>query len=306
MPAYSTHYIFAKELEKQIEASVDFRLDSRALIIGAQGPDIFFFHRILPWMCGKTLCKTASKLHRAKPEKIFEAMREYIGVSHKADIAKSYACGFFLHYALDRKCHPFVYAKQNEMVKKSPFMNPHTAHNTIEFAMDSYLLNKRMKIEKPYLFDTYSTISTDSAVNNEIGKMMSFVVAKTLGVDASPKSVVRAIEDTKYIQRASGGKSKIKKPILSVIEAALAPLTKNFKFTAFMRPKDLEKAKKYGNINHIEWQSPFSGEKSSESFEELFEKAKPEALDMLHSFFNGEPCDEITKNISFLTGVKVE
>ena len=78
MPAYSTHYIFAKELKDTIENQVDFKLDEAAYYIGTQGPDIFFDHRIMPWMLGKSLRKTGSKLHRAKPSEIFENMREYI------------------------------------------------------------------------------------------------------------------------------------------------------------------------------------------------------------------------------------
>ena len=67
MPAYSTHYIFAKELKDTIENQVDFKLDEAAYYIGTQGPDIFFDHRVMPWMLGKSLRKTGSKLHRAKP-----------------------------------------------------------------------------------------------------------------------------------------------------------------------------------------------------------------------------------------------
>ena len=61
MPAYSTHYIFAKELKDTIENQVDFKLDEAAYYIGTQGPDIFFDHRVMPWMLGKSLRKTGSK-----------------------------------------------------------------------------------------------------------------------------------------------------------------------------------------------------------------------------------------------------
>ena len=50
MPAYSTHYIFAKELKEEIENCVEFKLNNAALFIGTQGPDIFFDHRVMPWM----------------------------------------------------------------------------------------------------------------------------------------------------------------------------------------------------------------------------------------------------------------
>ena len=154
MPAYSTHYIFAKELKEEIENCIEFKLNNAALFIGTQGPDIFFDHRILPWMIGKSMRKIGSLLHRAKPSDILDKMREYINLSESKGIAKSYAAGFILHYALDRSCHPYVYALQNKMVEKHPHLNSHTAHNTIEFSMDTYLLTKRLKTENAYLFDT--------------------------------------------------------------------------------------------------------------------------------------------------------
>ena len=83
MPAYSTHYIFAKELKEKIEQNVDFKLNEAALFIGTQGPDIFFDHRVMPWMIGKSMRKIGSLLHRSKPSEIFDKMREYINLSNE-------------------------------------------------------------------------------------------------------------------------------------------------------------------------------------------------------------------------------
>ena len=41
MPAYSTHYIFAKELKEKIENCVEFKLNDAALFIGTQGRTYF-------------------------------------------------------------------------------------------------------------------------------------------------------------------------------------------------------------------------------------------------------------------------
>ena len=66
MPAYSTHYIFAKELKEEIENCVEFKLNDAALFIGTQGPDIFFDHRVLPWMIGKSMRKIAPAQSKAE------------------------------------------------------------------------------------------------------------------------------------------------------------------------------------------------------------------------------------------------
>ena len=78
MPAFSTHYLFARELMEQIEAMTpETRLDPDAVYYGTQGPDVLFFHRILPTMPGKSCNPAGSRMHRANPNVLFEAMLRY-------------------------------------------------------------------------------------------------------------------------------------------------------------------------------------------------------------------------------------
>ncbi len=305
MPAFSSHYIFAKELMPFIKENADFTVNEGAVLFGTQGPDIFFSHRALPWMIGKTLRKTGSLLHRTKPEITVNAMIDYANASPNKDIAKSYLYGFILHYALDRKCHPFVYAKQNEIIRKKPYLNGHSVHNTIEFSADVYLLNKRMKIKKPHLFDTCSTVPTDKTVIDEIGRMWEYVLPRATGKKITQKQAITALVDEKKIQKYTTDKSGFKRILLSPIETIAAPLTKNYKITSFIRPRDLEKAKKYVNIENSKWVSPY-GIESADSFEQLFDKAKEEAKQMLLLLKDGATGAEITGNLSFLTGVEVK
>lgn len=306
MPAFSTHYIFAKEMLAAVKEISDFEINEEAFFYGAQGPDIFFFHRVFPWMIGKPLRKTGSLLHRSKPSDIFESMRKYCIKSSKKSIALSYVCGFILHYALDRNCHPYVYFLENKITEKNRLTNPHTAHNIVEFSMDSYLLNKRMGIKNPEKFDTAQTLGGSDDVIREIGKLLSYTVGKVTQTKITPHQAETALRDLKYIQKLTLDKYGVKRFFLTILETLLAPFSKNFKFTAMMRPRDLEKSKKYGNIDNKIWQSPFNDGKRNESFEELFELSKKDAKRMLCAFNSGENCKTFTDNLSFLTGVETE
>lgn len=306
MPAFSTHYIFAKELVPFLKETADFEVNEDAVFLGTQGPDIFFFHRILPWMNGKSLRKYGSMLHRSKPEILFENMRKYCEISNEPSIAKSYTYGFILHYALDRNCHPYVYFLQNKITDVHKLTNPHTAHNTIEFSIDSYLLNKRFGIKEPVKFNTAEIITDDKNVIEEVGRLLEYIVPKTIGKEISAKQGETAITDIKYIQNLTLDSKGCKKKILSVFETICAPFSLNYKFTAMMRPKDLEKAKKYVNIEKRKWKSPYSDNFRNESFEELFELSKADAKRMIISFLQNKSCKEITENKSFLTGVEAE
>lgn len=307
MPSYSTHCIFARELLPHIYSAVDFDLNEDAVMVGTQGPDIFFFHRVFLWMPGKPLRKIGSLLHRAKPSEILENMRTYCNnISKNKDTAKSYIYGFILHYALDRRCHPYVYSIQDKMTNEQPLTNPHTAHNLIEFSMDTYLLNKRYGISEPALFDTACTVCEDEKTLEEIGRLYAYVVPRVLDIEISETAAATAVKDMKRVQSATFDATGIKRKFLYGIENVIAPFSKNYKFSAMLRPRDLEKAKKYGNIDNRNWQSPFDYSYHNESFEDLFEIAKIEAKQMLAAFSLGADLYQATNNLSFLTGVEVK
>lgn len=306
MPGFSTHYIFAKELLPFVKKTADFNVNEDAVLIGTQGPDIFFFHRIMPWQFGKSLSKAGSMLHRAKPCNILEAMKSYCEKLSSPDIAKSYAYGFIMHYALDRKCHPFVYSLQDKMTGENHFLNPHTAHNIIEMSADCCMLNKRMNQEKPYLFKTYDTINDNDKILTEIGRLWEYVMPASIGVKITEKQGAQAVKDTKAVQKNLLDKYSLKKILVRPLELAVSPVTKNFRITSMLRPKDLEKAEKYVNIDRKKWLSPYSHKEFCDSFEDLFEQALEEAEIMLLRFQAGDSCADITDNLSFLTGVEVK
>ena len=306
MPAFSTHYIFAKELMERLKSTVDFTVCENAVYIGAQGPDIFFFHRALPWQRGKSLRGAGSALHRARPGDILDYFAKYLKGSKNPETAKSYAAGFIMHYALDRKCHPFVYYIQDLITDNNRALNPNSVHNTIELSLDSLLLSLKMGIEAPKAFETEKTFNCTQSEEAEIAEMLSFASAVIAPQSVTAQEVKTAIEDTKYAQRLLLDANGKKEKAMRTLESAAAPLTKNFKISSFLRTDDLENAKKYANINNGRWTSPFEDGKRRESFFELFEDAKDEAIDIINGFFGGASGGECTDNISFLTGVKVK
>lgn len=53
MPAFSAHFLFAKEMMDFLEKEADFPIDKNAVFIGSQGPDIFFFTALCHGRKGK-------------------------------------------------------------------------------------------------------------------------------------------------------------------------------------------------------------------------------------------------------------
>ena len=306
MPAFITHYLFALDCKEEIKRFSDFDLDFNALAIGSQGPDIFFFANPLSV---RPMRKLGSTLHRAKPELIFDALAEYLK-SSSSNFANSYAYGFVLHYALDRKCHPYVYAKQEEILKSNRFIHHSSAHNRVEMSLDAFMLYKKFKIQKPSKFNVAKTIELNDEALFEIGKLMSFVIKSVTEQSVSSKKIIGAIKSTKRMQTLLRDKTRLLKLVCIIIESIAAPFIKFFKFSSMIRPNSWKGTEKYANINNDEWSSPFDLEnKSRQSFEQLYNEAKGEAYELIfgleqikNSLSDGKA---VTKNISFLTGKEV-
>ena len=306
MPAFITHYLFALDCKEEIQRFSDFEIDLDALTLGSQGPDIFFFANPLSV---RPMRKLGSVLHRTKPELIFDALAEYLK-SSSSNIANSYAYGFILHYALDRRCHPYVYAKQEEILKSNRFIHHSSAHNRVEMSLDAFMLYKKFKIQKPSKFNVAKTIELNDEALFEIGKLMSFVIKSVTEQSVSSKKIIGAIKSTKRMQTLLRDKTGLLKLVCIIIESIAAPFIKFFKFSSMIRPRSWKNTQKYANISNDEWRSPFDTESESRlSFEQLYNEAKGEAYELIfgleqikNSLSNGKA---VTKNISFLTGREV-
>ena len=310
MPAFATHYIFLEELREQIEKETGFKLDYKVAGVGTQGPDIFIFHRLWPPIAiYKSLFGVASKLHRGKPAELFDAFAEYLKTSEEKHIALSYIYGFILHYALDRNCHPFVYAYQDQITNTNPHIHPLAAHNRIEHAVDTYLLKNRKGIYPPKLFDPEETFTTDEKELDEIARLMNYVVKRCFDKDIELSEIKKAVTDTAHLQALLRDKNGKVVKVAKAIETPLGPVAHYFKPSASIKPEDLVIAGRYSNKLRNEWISPYTHEKSNESFEDLFEKAKPDAINLIKGFdeiVRGENTSySVTGNISFLTGTEV-
>lgn len=133
--------------------------------------------------------------------------------------------------------------------------------------------------------------------------MFHFVFSET---PISISDAELAIEDTKHAQHLLTDADGKKAAFLKKAEKLAAPFTNNFKISSFIRNDDLENDIKCVNINNKAWKSPFSGKISRQSFFDLYDYSKKDALKMISDFNLGLCGKEITGNLSFLTGTEVK
>lgn len=307
MPAFCTHYLFFEDSKEFMCSLADFPLNEKVCALGSQGADIFFFHKIYSPLCSKR--KIGSALHRAKPEDIFNAFAEYVR-KNPDPTAKSYIYGFILHYALDRRCHPYVYALEKKITDGDKKIHHFSAHNRVEMGLDAYMLYQKSGTEYPYLFDSSKTIELNDREKDSVAKVLCYMIKKVLKKRISRLAVKRAINDTVRMQKFLRDKSGQLCIIATVLETILGKAIGYYKFSAMIKPRLWKNGEKYANIDNEIWISPFSKEKSNLSFEQLYIYALQEAKELLLGFeqtvLGKADAKDVTENISFLTGLEIK
>lgn len=307
MPAFCTHYLFFEDSKEFMCSLADFPLNEKVCALGSQGADIFFFHKIYSPLHSKR--KIGSALHRAKPEDIFNVFAEYVR-KNPDPTAKSYIYGFILHYALDRRCHPFVYALEKKITDSDKKIHHFSAHSRVEMGLDAYMLYQKSGTEYPYLFDSSKTIELNDREKDSVAKVLCYMIKKVLKKRISRLAVKRAINDTVRMQKFLRDKSGQLCILATVLETILGKAIGYYKFSAMIKPRLWKNGEKYANIDNGIWISPFSKEKSNLSFEQLYIYALQEAKELLFGFeqtVSGKAdAKDVTENISFLTGLEIK
>lgn len=307
MPAFCTHYLFFEDSKEFMCSLANFPLNEKVCALGSQGADIFFFHKIYFTLHSKR--KIGSALHRAKPEDIFNAFAEYVR-KNPDPTAKSYIYGFILHYALDRRCHPYVYALEKKITDSDKKIHHFSAHSRVEMGLDAYMLYQKSGTEYPYLFDSSKTIELNDREKDSVAKVLCYMIKKVLKKRISRLAVKRAINDTVRMQKFLRDKSGQLCILATVLETILGKAIGYYKFSAMIKPRLWKDGEKYANIDNGIWISPFSKEKSNLSFEQLYIYALQEAKELLIGFeqtVSGKAgAKDVTENISFLTGLEIK
>jgi hypothetical protein len=141
MPDFWTHILggelVIKELKQENEQQyLKMITDNQQLFnLGCQGPDIFFYNDFWPWIKEKRGPSIGKKMHQKNVAKLFKTSLKFLKENQTDDNFSqlfAYLSGFVVHYALDKRMHPFVYQQTNNFPE----------HKKLEINMDTYFANK--------------------------------------------------------------------------------------------------------------------------------------------------------------------
>ncbi|HCA29177.1 MAG TPA: hypothetical protein DEP23_06260 [Ruminococcaceae bacterium] len=304
MPAVVTHYLFALRVFSRLKKSGLDDFDRDMALIGAQGPDIFFFHRVLPWKPGDSQTIVGRKLHRGSPARLFEGFRSVLNTERlQYKEVMGYVVGFFCHYALDRAAHPYIYWAQEKLSEDDPDYGtkPIQYHFRIESALDTMIL-RRETGRLISSFHLMSALPRDSGGRYRmVGRLYNDLLFRLYGMRIPVELLALAPGDMRHALFFLNDRGMLRQRLLF---RPIEKLVRKGHFaSSLMRPQDTSDWD-YANEAHKEWSNPYDSlQKSTDSFYRLYDDAVAEAADMITEFVAalpmGKSMQEITQDRGF-------
>lgn len=250
--------------------------------------------------------------HKEGTKDFFITFINYIKKYNLQNNPEVMAClyGHINHLVSDAITHPMIYY-MTEGIKKDYWVD---YHGLSEYLIDDYLM-KKYKFDKEYFFYDETNIKTP-----ELIEILSKTYEKVYGVKNEGSKYNLGILLTNMFHVL------YRKNLLNIPKTFTKLTSFKDKMDALIQKKNvdtngvgdllyhnnIELASFFMNMDHKEWLNPMTGEVSTESFEDLFNKAVEETIktikDVNNYIYNDIPLTNsyILNNISYNTGLPCE
>ena len=301
MPALITHHLFGESVAPALKNHLTSQEDVLAFLLGNQGPDPLFFRFMLPVPSViKRTSRLGSLMHRTQMSAFFDALREAIVSVPASDqsTARAWALGMLGHYALDRRAHPYVYARQYEITRAHVGLDQagSQVHALIESELDSFMLwiERGATVEER---PPVNTLNHTDHIDRVAGSLLSQVVYAVWGQHIDAKLYGKCVDDMRSVYTFI-------EPLGSRGSLALGRLEQLIRhdhslLSSLAHPVVETDECIWSNMGHTEWHDVMTGEPSHDSFLDLFTLAEQEYPDLMKLFLDGAPGELITQHLDY-------
>lgn len=306
MPAVVSHYLLAERVINKLGPEI--AADRNAFLWGANGPDIFFAHRVMPWQRQPSIAKISHIMHNGYAEPLLNYLYEYSSVNDDKS-AMSYTFGFVTHYAFDSVAHPYIvsYAERmsegkmvhlplvgraNEQIADGIKMSS-VYHNKLEGELDTILLKHELNIPI-HKFRLENACPDNSDTYQKTAEILSaYLIDSGIYPEIQKHEIIRAQLDWRNCVTALNDRFSFKIKSLKALEHILhiPPLV-----SVFVRSIDIDYSQDPANFQHSPWKAPADGTMHYESFLDLVDIAEEKSLYLINKLRCGEM---LTRNDCF-------
>jgi hypothetical protein len=262
--------------------------NAKALSLGCQAPDFFYYHNFRPWQTGRTVNMVSAAIHAERcGDFALELVRRACKESVERESALAFVAGFVSHWVLDRVTHPYIHYRAGVPRSKPQGVGLRSVnrHKHLELIIDVLMADRclwvdprtadfRLHADLPkalpehisclledtirFVFPTISSVQPESFAEVAYGDMMA---SHNWSFDPRQR---KQRYFWRWLDRAFGLQS-----------------------WGVFHPRTLDPAVDYLNDDGHPWQHPACPKESSrESFHELFERATEESSALMEGILD--------------------
>ncbi|MGN0475541.1 MAG: zinc dependent phospholipase C family protein [Acutalibacteraceae bacterium] len=308
MPAAISHWILGQRIVNSDCFAEEFpNVNKEAFLWGCQGPDIFFYHRQMPWQSKDSLSSFGNHLHELDPVHFFRSLSKicrYCAELKDSDLIFSYALGHCCHYSYDRKLHPLVYYNTALLEKTDRRGFDYKYHADIEANMDIILLSHEggKLIGDINIKDTLPQFPHSNEV---IARLYKLMFRDIFGLHPSDFSLYTLAGDFVLNMGLLDDKYAVKKPLISSVEKLL-PNIREGALSGLIHAKAADLEFDYGNLCKNMWFNPSDrSERYTMSLYEITDAAEDDTWEFMRLFAEAvrdrqsENFDEFIRGINY-------
>ncbi len=288
------HHAFGQDVRSNLPEPIRSGLLEEPYLFALYGPDLWFMYQL-----GKVRQGRGRRMHTTKTGAFLMALAERARNGSARAEMFSYLAGFLCHYALDSAAHPYIVWQTTETWPTK------RAHRDMEHALDVKLLQREgfWGEAHPVTDHHFPALRLPASMSADLDLAYgavygwSHVLPDLNRCCARYRALYRLMENP---HSAAAGL------------AALVP-THRFRSLSYARSAFLDRD--IENLSHTPWHQAYAREEtSSESFPELYEKARLDALRMIRDAWSYCLEGSLTErelaaslgNRSYLSGLDVE
>ena len=294
MPDVAMHHAFGQEIRDLLPKEIQKELRETAFVFALYGPDLWFMYRP-----GKTRQGRGRRMHTTKTGAFLTALAERARNGKAKEEVFSYLAGFLCHYALDSTAHPYIIWQTTETWPTK------RAHRDMEHALDAKLLMREgiWQEQHPVTDHHFPLLRLPESMEEDLNR----VYLEIYGWEQARALLNRCYGRYRWLYRVMENPRSF--------PGLLATLIPTHRFRSVSYPKSAFLNLDVENLTNTAWHQAFAPDMTStESFPELYAKAREEAVRMITDAWSyarkGTVSAEALKvslgNRSYLSGLDVD
>ena len=294
MPDVAMHHAFGQDVCQTLPEEIRGIILETPYTFALYGPDIWFMYQP-----GKTREGRGRRMHTTKTGAFLTALADGARTGKAGGEMFSYLAGFLCHYALDSTAHPYIIWRTTETWPTK------RAHRDMEHALDVMLLRREgfWGEKHPVTDHHFPAIRLPETMTEDLERAYRDVYGWTGALADLNRCYARYRALYRMMENPGSA------------AAALAAAIPTHRFRSVSYAKSAFLDRDVENLAHTPWHQAYARElTSTESFPELYEKARQEAVRMIGDCYqyvmkekmSPEELRRSLGNRSYLSGLDAE